>query len=133
MLKKKSEALSVFTRFKTMVELQSDWGGEYRAFSTILQHYGITHRVICPHTHEQNGFIERKHRHITETSLTLLANSLMPLKYWDEASEIVTFLINRLPTNVLGGISPIQKLFGIKPNYSALRVFGCACFPLLRP
>lgn len=70
MIKKKSETLSVFTKFKTMEELQldvkikaiqSDWGGEYRAFSTILQHHGIVHRRICPHTHEQNGITERKH------------------------------------------------------------------------
>lgn len=123
MLKKKSEALPVFIKFKAMVELQldtkikaiqSDWGGEYRAFSNLLSQYGIVHRRICPHKYEQNGIIERNHRHITETGLTLLANSSMPLKYWSEAFETTTFLINRMPTVVLGGESPIQKLFGIK-------------------
>lgn len=103
MLQRKSEALAAFTKFKAMAELQietkikalqSNWGGEYRAFSTLLQHHGITHRVICPHTHEQNGLIERKHRHITEMALTLL--STCSLKYWDASFETIVFLINIL-------------------------------------
>lgn len=57
----------------------------------------------------------------------------MPLKYHSEAFEAATFLNNRMPTAVSGGLSPLQKLFGVKPDYGALRVFGCACFPLLRP
>lgn len=65
--------------------------------------------------------------------LTLLANASMPLKHWDNAFETVVFLINWLPTDVLQGFSPIQKLFAVKLDYSALKVFGCACFPLLRP
>lgn len=86
-LKRKSEAFAAFVKFKAMVELQlgtkikviqSDWGGEFRAFSTLLQQYGILHRVICPHTHEQNGVIERKHMHVTEMGLTLLVNASMP-------------------------------------------------------
>lgn len=99
----------------------------------MLQQCGILHRVICPHTHEQNGVVERKHRHITEIGLTLLANSFVPLQYWDHAFEVVVFLINHLPTDVLHGVSSLQKLLGTRPDYGALRVFGSACFPLLRP
>jgi hypothetical protein len=28
---------------------------------------------------------------------------------------------------------PIHRLLGAKPDYSNLRVFGCACWPNLRP
>jgi hypothetical protein len=31
--------------------------------------------VSCPHTHQQNGAIERKHRHLVETALSLLAQA----------------------------------------------------------
>jgi hypothetical protein len=53
------------------------------------------------HTHQQNGSVERKQRHIVETGLTILANASMPLCYWDEAFTTTCFLINRLPSLVL--------------------------------
>lgn len=138
----KSQAFSCFIHFKTMVErqletriksLQTDGGKEYVAFSKYLSTHGIMHRVSCPYTHEQNGSAERKHRHITEVGLTLLANASMPLKYWGEAFLSATFLINRLPTPTIDNISPLEKLFHRTPNYLDLKVFGCACYPYLRP
>lgn len=57
----------------------------------------------------------------------------MPLKYWDEAFLTATFLINRLPSQVIGNASLLEKLFDKKPDYSFLRVFGCACWSNLRP
>ena len=87
--------------------------------------------MSCPHTPSQNGHAERKHRHITETALTLLAHSSMPLKYWWEACSTSTFLINRLPTKVLNFLSPVQKLFHKNFDFSLLKCFGCACFPFL--
>lgn len=57
----------------------------------------------------------------------------MPLSYWPLAFATAVFLINRLPTPVLSNTSPYQKLFGISPNYTKLRTFGCLCFPWLRP
>ena len=44
-----------------------------------------------------------------------------------------SFLINRMPTAVLSYKSPFELLFGKLPLITHLRVFGCACFPLLRP
>ena len=61
--------------------MQSDWGGEFRAFTKFFEEHGITHRIICPHTHHQNGTVERKHRHLTEVGLTLLAQASMLLKF----------------------------------------------------
>jgi histone deacetylase 1/2 len=94
LLKSKSDAFPIFQQFKTMVELQlgyslkslqTDWGGEFRPFTQYLTSLGITHRLICPHTHHQNGVIERKHRHVVDLGLTLLSQASPPLKYWDHA------------------------------------------------
>jgi hypothetical protein len=57
----------------------------------------------------------------------------MPLKFWDQAFLMVTHLINRTPTRVLDYDTPLHHLLGVTPNYSNLRVFGCACWPKLRP
>jgi hypothetical protein len=57
----------------------------------------------------------------------------MPLKYWDEAFLTAAYLINHLPSKVIDNITPLERLHNQKPNYSALRTFGCVCWPYLRP
>jgi histone deacetylase 1/2 len=81
LLKHKSDVYDVFLQFQKHVErllnckikhVQTDWGGEYEKLHPFFHNLGISHRVSCPHTHQQNGTAERKHRHIVETGLTLL-------------------------------------------------------------
>ncbi|GKV07645.1 hypothetical protein SLEP1_g19392 [Rubroshorea leprosula] len=50
------------------------------AFLNYLAECGIQQQVSCPGTPEQNGVAERKHRHITETGLTMLFHANMPLR-----------------------------------------------------
>jgi hypothetical protein len=57
----------------------------------------------------------------------------MPLKFWDEAFLTAVYLINRLPSKVINSQNPMERLFGKKGDYSFLRIFGCACWPNLRP
>jgi hypothetical protein len=92
----------------------------------------ISHQVFCPRTHQQNGVVERKHRHIVEVGLSLLAHTHMSLKYWDEAFATAAYLINRTPSHVIDGQTPLLKLSCATPDYSQLRVFRCACCPNLR-
>jgi transposase InsO family protein len=140
----KSKAYDCFVKYKTLVEtqfscklksLQSDGRGKYTSlrFQNFLSKHGILHRKSCPYTSQQNGLAERKLRHLLETGLTLLAHSGLSNKFWVEAFLTSTFIINRLPTVVLHHTSPFQKLFNTVPDYKAFRVFGCKCFPLLRP
>lgn len=86
-----------------------------------------------PRTYEQNDTAERKHRHTVKIGLALLAHSSVPIKFWNHAFEAAVYLINRLPTPNLGSTSPSERLFAKAPDYSLLRTFGCACYPLLRP
>ena len=51
------------------------------AFTQFLQSYGIVCKFSCPYTQQQNGSAERKHRHITEIGLTLLAQASLLLSF----------------------------------------------------
>jgi histone deacetylase 1/2 len=142
MLKKKSEVFQVFHNFQNLVErkfnekilaMQTDWGGEYEGLNSFFQKVGITLRVSSPHAHQQNGFAERKHSRIVEVGLALLANASIPLKFWDEAFLTATYLINLLPSKVIDYDTPTKLLLGEKSDYASLRIFGCACWPNLRP
>jgi hypothetical protein len=150
-LKHKTEVFERFHEFQSIVErlfdrkilaMQTDWGGEYQRLNSFFQRIGISHHVSCAHAHQQNRSArahqqnesaERKHHHIVEVGLTLLAQASMPLKFWDEAFTIAVYLINRTPSKVVGYETPLECLFHTKPNYLSLWVFGCACWPNLHP
>lgn len=51
--------------------------------------------------------------------------------YWPEVVETSIFLINKLPTPILNGLTPHQALLGKKPEYSMLSSFGCRCYHLI--
>jgi hypothetical protein len=57
------------------ISVQSNWGGEYEHLNSLFHKVGIAHQVSCPHTHQQNGVAERKHHHIVEMGLALLAHA----------------------------------------------------------
>jgi hypothetical protein len=118
---------------RKIIAIQNDWGGEYEKLNSFFTKIDISHQVSCPHTHQQNGSVECKHRHIVEVGLSLLARASMPLKFWDEAFLAASFLINRTPSKVINFQTPIERLFSVKPHYSSLRIFGCACWSNLRP
>jgi len=68
-MKHKSQVFDIFLTFQAMIRtqfqspirfVQTDWGGEYRRVSLLLQHLGIGHRLSCPYTQEQNGTVERR-------------------------------------------------------------------------
>jgi hypothetical protein len=138
----KSDVVTYFLEFQSLIEcllnrkildVQSDWGGVYERHNSLFCKLGIYHQVSCPHTHQQNGAAERKHRHIVKMGLALLAHASMPLKYWDETFLAATYLINRMPTKLLSSDMPLHTLLHTNPNYSNFWVFGCACWPNLRP
>lgn len=68
---------------------------------------------------------ERKHRHITETGLTMMFHSKVPQRLWAEAFSTAVYIIYSLP---VGGHISFQ-LFKTHPDYSSLRVLGCTCYP----
>ncbi len=104
----KSDVSSIFPQFKNLVEnkfqtkiksLYLDNGCEFIALKQYFSIHGISHYTTAPHTPQQNGVSERRHRHLLETGLTLLHDASLPLPYWPHAFSTAAYLItgNLLP------------------------------------
>ena len=141
-LKRKSDFFATYLAFEQFILRQygkqikvfhSDGGGEFvnNALSSHFLTHGIKHHISCPYTPEQTGAIERRHRVIRELGLTMMYHSHVPLYMWVEAFQTAVFLLNRLPTTVLGNETPFYMLHGFHFDYSSLRVFGSKCFPYI--
>ena len=121
----KSQATSIFLQFKALVENQTGFSSktlqinnakEFLLLTKLLNTYDIIHRLTCPHTHQQNDSVERKHCHIVDTGLALLVAASLPLRFQGDAFSSVVFTINILPTPVLHNLSQYEMLFSHKPD-----------------
>lgn len=63
---------------------------------------GIFHQLICSHTHQQNGQVAIKHKHLLQITKGILFQSSFLCRFWDEAILHTTHIINRLPSLILG-------------------------------
>lgn len=90
-LRQKSDALTTFKHFLNLIfkqfkfgikTIQTDNGGEYIKIHQLCFQLGIKTQMSCPYTSEQNGRAERKHRHVVEIGLTLMAQASMSLQFW---------------------------------------------------
>ena len=137
LLLEKSEVKQVLQNFCAYTEKQfgkhvrtvrSDNGSEFMCMSSFFRSNGIVHQTSCVATPQQNGRVERIHRHILNIARSLLFQASLPVKFWGEAVSTAAYLINRTPSKVLKGKIPYEILFGEKPSYDQLRVFGSSCY-----
>lgn len=139
LLKSKDEVFDVFQSFVNIVHTQfgkcvkiirNDNGTEFvnNKMDLLCNSKGILHQTTCVYTPQQNGIVERKHRHLLNVARSLLFQSGVPLNMWSDCILTATYIINRLPSSVLSGKFPFEMIFGCEPKLSHLRVFGCLCF-----
>ncbi|GJX28486.1 putative RNA-directed DNA polymerase [Tanacetum coccineum] len=139
MLKGKDEVFDCVLAFYNLIKNQfgkivktfrSDNGTEFvnKMFSKFCAENGIIHQTTCAYTPQQNGIVERKHRHLLNVARSLLFQGGLPLNLWSECIMTAAYLINRLPSSVLNGKSPFELVFDRKPGLKHLRVFGCLCY-----
>lgn len=129
LMRDKFEAYAVFKRFHQMISnvfqasihvLRIDNGKEYLSnyFSYYLVKHDIIHQSSCPYNPQQNRVAEGKNRHLLETARALMFKSLVPNSYWGEVVLTSSYLINRLPSKVLGFKTPLSVLLDFYAHYT---------------
>lgn len=58
----------------------------------------------------------------------LLRQRQVPAEFWGEAMVTAVYILNRLSTKSLTGLTPYKAWYGRKPAVSHLRVFGCRAY-----
>lgn len=126
----------VNTQFGVKVQiLRSDNGTEFFNLkcNTLFSSLGIVHQSSCAYTPQQNGVVERKHRHIMDIARALRFQSGVSIRYWGHSVKTATYLINKVPSSVLQCRSPHEVLYGKEPDLSHLRAFGFLFFASILP
>ncbi|KAL0322510.1 UNVERIFIED_CONTAM: Retrovirus-related Pol polyprotein from transposon TNT 1-94 [Sesamum angustifolium] len=139
LLKQKNQVSSILRNFCSLVRnqfdrgikvLRSDNGTEFinHECQALCNNLGIIHQTSCTYTPQQNGRVERKHRHLLNVARALMFQASLPIKFWGDAILTATYLINRTPTKVLNWQTPFEMLYGRPPQYGHLRTFGSLCY-----
>ncbi|CAH9140526.1 unnamed protein product [Cuscuta epithymum] len=137
LMKEKSEVKNILKQFFAMTSRQfnkmvkvvrSDNGKEFHSLKDYYLDHGIIFQTSCVYTPQQNGRVERKHRHVLEVARTLRFHANLPIEFWGECVLTAGYLINRLPSPVIDNKSPYALLYNKAPLYDHLRVFGCLCY-----
>nr|XP_029145727.1 protein STRICTOSIDINE SYNTHASE-LIKE 7 [Arachis hypogaea] len=94
---------------------------------------GTFSEIFYPGTSQQNGRTKHKHCHILDSVRAMRISSSCLERTWGEAILTTVHIINRLPSFVLGNITPFERLYLTSLDYSSLRVFAYVCFVLIQP
>lgn len=125
LLNDKTEAPIHLRNFVAMAERQfevqvkamrSDNGSEFVCLTEFFQQKGIIHETSCVGTAQQNGRVERKHRHILNGVRALKFQVGLPIEFWGECVLTAGYLINRTPSSVLDSDTPYEILYKQPPN-----------------
>ena len=140
LMKHRSELFHIFqsffneikTEFGVLIRvLRSDNGCEYFShyFKQFMASHSILHQTSCDYTPHQNGVVERRNRHLIETTRTFLIYGEIPEHFWGDAILTTCYLINHMPSSVLKNTIHHSIIFPHEPFHPLpLRVFGSTCF-----
>lgn len=117
--------------FSTQVKiLRTDNGCEFfiSVCTCLLLELGIVHQSTCVYALQQNDVAERRHKTLLDMARSLRFQASIPLKFWGECVNTAVYLINELPSKVIGFNSLFEKLYLHSPSLAYLIVFGCLCY-----
>lgn len=79
---------------------------------------------------QQNGLVERKHRHILNIARAIKFQASIPDPYWGDCVILIhaAYLINGIPTPLLNNQTPFEVIFHKSPSFDHIRIFGWLCY-----
>ena len=112
LLKAKSETLSKFKEFKSLVEnqmgkhicvLRSNNVGEFNshAFNDLCSNAGTCRQLTIPYNPHQNGIVKRKNRTICEVAKSMMHDQDLSTSLWAKSTSTFVYIHNRIPHVVL--------------------------------
>ena len=114
-------------------ELRVDGALELK--STVMQdfaeEYKFNLKKSARYTHEHVGKVERSHGVADEMGRAMMNTAGLPHDlFWNPSTKAAVHVRNRHTTKANeNSISPYEKRYGIEPDTSHFRVFGCAAYP----
>ena len=97
-------------------------------FDNYCKNNGIKREHTVPYTPQQNGVVGRKNRTLMEMARCMLHARNMDPKFWAEAVNVASYIINRSPTIVVKHKTPEEAWSGRKPTVGHFKVFGCDAY-----
>lgn len=113
----------VKTNYKKDIKFfRTDNGIEFikKKVQDLFSQHGILHQRTCIYTPQQNGVVERRHRTLLEAARALMFQSSLPLKFWPYSILTATWMLNRVPSRILGWKTPYELLNMRVPEYHML-------------
>ncbi|GJW43993.1 retrovirus-related pol polyprotein from transposon TNT 1-94 [Tanacetum coccineum] len=117
----------------SIVSIRMDHGREFDnevQFGEFCNANGITHNFSAPRTAQSNGVVEKKNRILQEMSKTMFNEQSLPQKFWFNAIDTSTYILNRIIIRAILGKTPYELLIGRKPTLDYFKVFRSKCFIL---
>ena len=117
-MKHKSESLDCLKRYiqemrvllhdhkvKTLIGLRSDNGGEYTGidFKNFCKNHGIRQDFSIPYGPQDNGVAEKSWHVLSNMARSLRIQAGLGKRFWAEALNTATYILNRSRTSALGG------------------------------
>ncbi|KAJ9531875.1 hypothetical protein QJQ45_022004 [Haematococcus lacustris] len=113
----------------TVKALRTDRGGEFTGgeLQAWLRAEGVIHQQTAPYSPEMNGSAERINRTLEECVRAMTQAVGTPKHLWGEALRTAADLHN---LSAVSGkpCTPHELMFGVKPDVSHLRVWGCPAY-----
>ncbi|GAU36464.1 hypothetical protein TSUD_166300 [Trifolium subterraneum] len=79
---------------------------------------GIKRQLTTAYTPQQNGVSERKNRTILNMVRSMISARNVPKRFWPEAVNWATYVMNRSPTHVVQDVTPEEAWSGYVSNSS---------------